>query len=102
VDIATRLTRDITLNVPIVSAAMDTVTRATSHRPRAGGRHRDHPQELRDRRQWRGGPGEALASGMIVNPITLPPTSHLSRARADGEVPHLRVPITEGKKLVAS
>ena len=38
VDTRTRLTRNITLNVPIVSAAMDTVTEsAAGHRPRAPG-----------------------------------------------------------------
>ena len=46
VQLKTQLTRSLTLNIPIISAAMDTVTEARlaiAHR--AGRRHRHRPQE---------------------------------------------------------
>ncbi len=51
VNLETQLTRSLSLNIPIVSAAMDTVTEARlaiTHG--AGRRHRHHPQE-HDHRQ---------------------------------------------------
>ena len=46
VSLATRLTRDLRLNLPIVSAAMDTVTEARlADHDGATRRHRHHPQE---------------------------------------------------------
>ena len=46
VDLSTILTPEITLNIPLLSAAMDTVTGVqTGDRTRPGRRHRHHPQE---------------------------------------------------------
>ena len=42
VDLHTHLTRKIRLNIPVMSAAMDTVTESR-HRPGPGGRHWHHP-----------------------------------------------------------
>ena len=48
-DTATRLTRRIRLNIPIVSAAMDTGNRISpGHRTRAAGRHRRDPSQYDD------------------------------------------------------
>ena len=65
VDVRTRLTRNITLSVPIVSAAMDTVTEAPlaiAMAQEGGLGH--HPQEHDHRGAGRrGGQGQALRVG---------------------------------------
>jgi len=103
VDISTRLTRDITLNVPIVSAAMDTVTEsnlaiALAQEGGIGIIHKNfaiaEQVEEVDR-------VKRSESGMIVNPITLPPDVPISRALELMEKFRISgVPITEGKRLV--
>ena len=62
VDIRTRITRDIPLNIPIIASAMDTVTEAADgDRHGAGRRHRRDPPQSRARRAGRAGaPGEAV------------------------------------------
>ena len=82
VDTATYLTREITLNIPVVSAAMDTVTEsalaiALAQEGGIGIIHKNLPileqvQEV-DR-------VKRSESGMIVNPITLPPDVPIARA----------------------
>ena len=82
-DTRTRLTRAIPLNIPIISAAMDTVTEALhGHRHGPARRHRRHPQEPR--------PAEQAAqvrqvkkfeSGMVVNPLTIHPDQTLADVR---------------------
>ena len=84
VDIRTRLTRAITLNIPIISSAMDTVTesRLAIAMAQAGGIgviHRNfEPEEQAEevRRVKR------FESGMVVNPITIFPDETLSDALA--------------------
>ena len=103
VDTSTLLTRDITLNVPIVSAAMDTVTEsalaiAIAQEGGIGIIHKNLPileqVEEVDR-------VKRSESGMIVNPITLPPDVPISRALELMEKFRISgVPITEGKRLV--
>ena len=45
-NVSTRLTERITLNIPLVSAAMDTVTESkTRYRHGARGRHRHYPPQ---------------------------------------------------------
>ncbi len=75
VDIRTRLTRDISLNVPIVSAAMDTVTETALAIAMAqfGGigvihRNLSIEQQAEQVRQVK-----RFESGMVVNPITITP-----------------------------
>ncbi len=82
VDVSTRLTRNITLAVPIISSAMDTVTesRLAIAMAQLGGMgvvHKnlsitDQASEI-DR-------VKRSESGMIVNPITLSPTGRISEA----------------------
>jgi len=75
VDVSTRLTRNIFLNIPLVSAAMDTVTEARTAIVMAqeGGMgiiHRnlsieEQAQEVQKVKKYE--------SGMIINPITVEP-----------------------------
>jgi IMP dehydrogenase len=84
VDISTRLTRQITLNLPILSSAMDTVTEArlAIAMAQAGGMgviHQnlspeDQADEVRKVKRYE--------SGMVVNPITIYPDETLADALA--------------------
>ncbi len=81
-DIATRLTRNIGLNVPIVSAAMDTVTesRLAIAMAQLGGLgviHKNLPIAEQASEVDRVKRSE---SGMIVNPITLSPVNRIHEA----------------------
>src|ERR1700728_1549054 len=103
VDTRTWLTRRIGLNVPIVSAAMDTVTEshlaiALSQQGGIGIIHRNMSIERQAEEVDRVKRSE---SGMIVDPITIGPDSKISdamevmrRYRISG------VPVTEGTRLV--
>ncbi|HEX3111947.1 MAG TPA: IMP dehydrogenase [Candidatus Eisenbacteria bacterium] len=103
VETSTFLTREISLNVPIVSAAMDTVTEsalaiALAQEGGIGIVHKNLPileqVEEVDR-------VKRSESGMIVNPITLPPDVPIARALDLMEKFRISgVPITEGKRLV--
>jgi IMP dehydrogenase len=99
----TRFTRTITLNIPLVSAAMDTVTEArlAIALAREGGIgiiHRnlsieDQAQEVDKVKR--------SESGMITDPITLEPGALLGEALAAMERFHISgIPITEHGKLV--
>jgi len=83
VDVSTRLTREIKLNIPLVSAAMDTVTesRLAIAMAQSGGvgiLHRnltveeqaDHVREVK-----------RYESGMVINPLTISPDTPLSEVR---------------------
>ncbi len=75
VDIRTRLTRDIPLNAPIVSAAMDTVTETTLAIAMAqfggiGVIHRNLSIEEQAEQVRR---VKRFESGMVVNPVTVTP-----------------------------
>ncbi|MGH7428936.1 MAG: IMP dehydrogenase, partial [Candidatus Methylomirabilaceae bacterium] len=103
VDVSTRLTRRLTINVPVVSAAMDTVTEAKMAiaLAREGGIgiiHRAFPPE---RQALEVDKVKKSESGMIVDPITVSPDQKLSdamelmqRYRISG------VPVTQKGKLV--
>jgi len=83
VDVSTRFTREIKLNIPLVSAAMDTVTesRLAIAMAQAGGigvLHRnltveeqaDHVREVK-----------RYESGMVINPVTIGPETTLGEIR---------------------
>ncbi len=84
VDIGTRLTREISLNLPIISSAMDTVTEArlAIAMAQAGGMgviHRNlEPDEQADEVRK----VKRYESGMVVNPITIFPDETLADALA--------------------
>ncbi len=103
VDTTTRLTRGISLTVPIVSAAMDTVTesRLAVSLARQGGIGVIHRNMSVDRQAEEVDRVKRSESGMIVDPITVPPDARISdalelmaRFRISG------VPVTEGDRLV--
>ncbi len=103
VDVSTQLTRRITLNIPIVSAAMDTVTEARLaialaqegglgfiHKALAIGQQAEEVDKVKK-----------SESGMIIDPITISPDAKIAEAlevmkkyRISG------VPVTKGHKLV--
>lgn len=105
VDVHAKLTRDIQLNIPLLSAAMDTVTesRLAIALAREGGIgiiHRNLSPEDQAREVEIVKRSE---SGMISDPITLPPTASLAEASAIMEQFHISgVPIIDpaGEKLV--
>mgnify|MGYP002620806702 FL=1 len=83
-DVSTRIARDIDLNIPILSAAMDTVTdaRLAIAMAQAGGIgviHRNFsPEEQAEQvRQVK-----KFESGMVVNPLTIGPDATLADAKA--------------------
>jgi IMP dehydrogenase len=82
VDVSTRLTRNIRLNVPLLSAAMDTVTEsemaiAMAQHGGIGIIHKNLPIDQQASEVDRVKRSE---SGMIVNPITLGPRARISEA----------------------
>ena len=103
VDTATKLTRNIRLNIPLVSAAMDTVTesRLAIALARQGGLgfiHRNMPIERQAEEVDRVKRSE---SGMIVDPITMSPENKIHEALELMKRYHISgVPITREGKLV--
>jgi len=103
VDVSTRLTRSINLKVPIVSAAMDTVTEAPlaiamAQEGGIGIVHKNMPIEAQAAEVDKVKRSE---SGMIVDPVTIGPDARVAEAlemmaryRISG------VPVTVGTRLV--
>ncbi len=82
VDIRTRVTRDITLNIPVIASAMDTVTEAAMAiaMAQAGGigvvhRNMEPADQAAQVRQVK-----KFESGMVVNPLTIHPEATLADA----------------------
>ena len=84
VDVSTRLTRNISLRVPIISAAMDTVTesRLAIAMAQLGGIGMIHKNLSIDEQASEVDRVKRSESGMIVNPITLSPTGRIYEALA--------------------
>jgi IMP dehydrogenase len=103
VSTATRLTRTIALNVPVVSAAMDTVTEARMAiaLAREGGIGIVHRNLSIEEQVAEVDKVKRSESGMIVEPLTLPPTALVADALELIERYHISgVPITEDGRLV--
>ncbi|CAN7323177.1 IMP dehydrogenase [Phenylobacterium sp. LjRoot219] len=83
VDVSTRFTREIKLNIPLVSAAMDTVTEsrlaiAMAQHGGVGILHRnltieEQADQVREVKRYE--------SGMVINPLTIHPDTPLSDVR---------------------
>ena len=82
VEVSTQLTRNIALNVPIISAAMDTVTesRLAIAMAQLGGLGIIHKNLSIDQQASEVDRVKRSESGMIVNPITLSPSDRLHQA----------------------
>jgi IMP dehydrogenase/GMP reductase len=103
VSTATRLTPEILLNVPILSAAMDTVTEArlAIALAREGGIGIIHRNLSIEDQAEEVDKVKRSESGMISDPITLSPTDSLRSALAVMEKYHISgIPITEQGRLV--
>ncbi len=103
VDVRTRLTRRIRLNIPIVSAAMDRVTEArlAIALAREGGLGVIHKSMPIERQAEEVDRVKRSESGMIVDPVTLGPDRKVRDALAIMEKYHISgLPITEGRQLV--
>ncbi len=103
VDVSTRLTRTIRLNIPLVSAAMDTVTEARTAISMAqeGGIGIIHKNMSLSDQALEVDRVKKSESGMILNPITMHPDQKIFEAL--DVMKHYRisgVPITKDGKLV--
>lgn len=100
---STRLAADITLKIPILSAAMDSVTESklAITMARLGGIGIIHRNLSAEAQAMEVEKVKRAESGMILNPVTLNPKQKLHEAaRVMKEQNISGLPITEGKKLV--
>ncbi len=103
VNTSTRLSREITLNIPIVSAAMDTVTesRLAIALAQQGGMGIIHRNLTIDEQASEVDKVKRSESGMIVDPVTMSPEDKVSDALEIMRKYKISgVPITKNKKLV--
>jgi IMP dehydrogenase len=102
-DTSTKLTNNITINIPIVSAAMDTVTEsalavALAQEGGVGVIHKNLDIESQRREVAKVKRSE---NGVILDPVTLSPNQTVHRAlEVMNEQNVSGIPIVEGKKLV--
>lgn len=103
VDTCTRLTKNLTLNIPIVSAAMDTVTesRAAISIARSGGIGFIHRNMSIESQVMEVGKVKKSESGMIIDPVTVHPDLRvrevlelMKQYRISG------FPVTQGNRLM--
>lgn len=102
-DLKTRLTRQIELNIPILSAAMDTVTESAMAIAvaREGGIGIIHKNLSVEEQAAQIDQVKRSESGMIIDPITLTAEQPLCNALDLMKRYHISgIPIVEGKKLV--
>ena len=80
VDVTTRLSRNISLNIPITSAAMDTVTESDTAiaLARQGGLGFIHKNMSIERQAMEVEKVKKSESGMIIDPITIDPDQRIS------------------------
>ncbi len=105
VDTSTRLTRSITLGIPLISAAMDTVTESqlAIAMAQAGGLGVIHKNMLPNEQADEVRKVKKFESGMVVNPVTIHPDEPLANALALMELHSISgIPVVErgSKKLV--
>jgi len=103
VDVSTRLSRNVGLNVPIVSAAMDTVTEAAlaislAQQGGIGFIHKNLTIEQQVKEVY---VVKRSVNGIIYDPVTLPPSETVSTARARMDENRISgIPIVEGTRVV--
>jgi len=83
VDVSTQLTRDIRLNIPLLSSAMDTVTesRLAIAMAQAGGLGVLHRNMTIEEQAEQVRSVKRYESGMVVNPVTVTPDTTLGEVR---------------------
>jgi IMP dehydrogenase len=83
VSTATRLTKDIPLNIPLISSAMDTVTesRLAIAMAQAGGMGVIHRNLTPDEQAEHVREVKRFESGMVINPMTIHPETTLAEVR---------------------
>lgn len=99
----TRFTRNIDLNIPLLSAAMDTVTESSMAIgiAREGGIGIVHKNLTPENQAAEVDMVKRSESGMIIDPITLPPDSSIREALAMMRRFRISgIPIVEGERLV--
>jgi IMP dehydrogenase len=102
VDVSTRLTRNIPLNVPILSSPMDTVTESEMAIGMAqeGGIGIIHKNLSNEQQALEVNRVKRSEHGVIVDPVTLPPSATVGEASRIMEERNIGgVPITENGKL---
>ena len=103
VNLSTRLTRHIVINIPLISAAMDTVTenRTAICMAQEGGIGIIHKNMTIEEQAREVDLVKRSESGMITDPITIDPEAHVSEALKLMERFRISgVPVTKGKELV--
>jgi IMP dehydrogenase len=103
VNTATQLTKNITLNIPIISAAMDTVTEARTSisLAREGGMGFIHRNMSIENQAIEVDKVKKSESGMIVDPVTIRPDQKVYEVLKLMEQYHISgVPVTKGDQLV--
>jgi IMP dehydrogenase len=82
-DVSTRLTRDIKLNIPLLSSAMDTVTesRLAIAMAQAGGLGVLHRNMTIEEQAEQVRTVKRYESGMVINPVTVSPDTTLGEVR---------------------
>jgi len=102
-DLSTRLTRNLRLNIPLLSAAMDTVTEARTAIAMAqeGGIGVIHKNMTPEQQALEVTKVKKFESGMVVDPVTIDPEAPLGRAielmRHHGVS---GIPVVKGRRLV--
>jgi IMP dehydrogenase len=102
-DLSTRLTARIRLNIPILSAAMDTVTEADAaiSLARQGGIGILHRNLSVEAQALEAEKVKKSESGMIIDPVTIGPDEPIARVMdLMGRYRISGIPVVEGKKLV--
>ena len=103
VNISTKLTKNLTLNIPIVSAAMDTVTEARTSisMAREGGIGFIHRNMSIESQAVEVDKVKKSESGMIVDPVTIHPDQRVNEVLKLMEEYRISgVPVTKGDQLV--
>jgi IMP dehydrogenase len=103
VDLSTRLTRGIELNIPIVSAAMDTVTESETaiSLARQGGIGILHRNLVIEAQSLEVEKVKKSESGMILDPVTIGPREPIAAVLALMERYRISgIPVVEGRRLV--
>jgi IMP dehydrogenase len=103
VNLQTRLTRTITLNIPLLSAAMDTVTEARlaiaiAQEGGLGVVHKNMPPKAQAAEVAK---VKRFESGVVKEPITIPPTMSVREVMALTQAHRFSgLPVIDGRKVV--